>query len=259
MILRIPLGLKDKFILDKIATEDKKRENHQPQSYKNKVVLKPWGYEFLIFENECVAIWHLHIKNQHSTSMHCHPKKKTSLTVLKGKALSNTFQHRNYFEGLSGTIIEKGVFHSTRAESFDGIDLIELETPPNKLDLVRLNDAYGRQKEGYEGLTEMETINLDRYNFYYFEEPSTPVGQVFERSGCILSISAYQNQEEFIENFSFEPNSYYQICRGNVFNNEQEELYELGDSFSFDMVSQKEHLLIKEKTVIIKIHKVSTL
>ena len=106
MILRIPLGLKDKFILDKIATEDKKRENHQPQSYKNKVVLKPRGYEFLIFENECVAIWHLHIKNQHSTSMHCHPKKKTSLTVLKGKALSNTFQHRNYFEGLSGTIIE---------------------------------------------------------------------------------------------------------------------------------------------------------
>lgn len=255
MIVRTPLGLKDKFIIDKICSKERKLENKQPQSYKNKVVLKPWGHEYLIFENECVAIWHLHINHEHSTSMHCHPKKKTSLTVLNGTALSNTFHQRHYLEGLSSTIIEKGVFHSTRAESTGGIDLIEMETPPDKLDLVRLNDIYGRQKEGYEGLKEMETQNLEKYNHYYFDEPETPFGQKFDANGCLLSISTYRSQQEFQDHFSFKPNSYYQVCRGNVFNNEQEELYELGDSFSYKQACQKEHLSIKEKTVIIMIHK----
>jgi hypothetical protein len=55
--------------------------------------------------------------------------------------------------------------------------------------------------------------------------------------------------------FSLEANCYYQICRGNVFNNKEEELYELGDSFNTEMVANKEILSIKEKTVIIKICK----
>lgn len=255
MILRIPLGAKDKFIIDKIQGEKQKKYHSQPESYKNKVVLKPWGYEYLIFENELVAIWHLHIKNEHSTSMHCHPQKKTSLTVLSGTALSNTFMHRNYLEGLSATIIEKGVFHSTRAESPQGIDLIELETPPNKTDLVRLNDTYGRQKEGYEGLKEMRTNNLEEFDHYYFEEPDTPYGQehINKKSGCSLSISSYKNQEEFMDHFFLDSSTYYQICRGNIFNNEKEELYELGDVFKWDMISNKNVLSIKEKTVVIKI------
>jgi len=134
VIKRVSIGSKDKYILKEIGAQSEKKKNSQPLSYKNKVVIKPWGYEFLIFENELVAIWQLHIKSTHSTSMHCHPLKKTSLTVLRGRALSNTFGLRQIIDGLGATIIDKGVFHSTKAESEHGIDIIELETPPNKTD-----------------------------------------------------------------------------------------------------------------------------
>ena len=44
-------------------------------NYDINVVKKPWGYEYLAYENEHVALWFLHIKHTHSTSLHCHPKK----------------------------------------------------------------------------------------------------------------------------------------------------------------------------------------
>ena len=47
---------------------------------------KPWGHEYLIYENQDVAIWHLFINKWERTSLHCHPNKKTGLIVLQGGA-----------------------------------------------------------------------------------------------------------------------------------------------------------------------------
>jgi len=52
--------------------------------YHNAIVKKPWGYEYLAFENEYVAIWILHIIRKRKTSMHCHPRKKTGLILQAG-------------------------------------------------------------------------------------------------------------------------------------------------------------------------------
>ena len=41
-------------------------------SYDKTVVKKPWGYEYLAYENEDVGLWFLYIKEGHQTSMHCH-------------------------------------------------------------------------------------------------------------------------------------------------------------------------------------------
>ena len=54
------------------------------RDYSNVVVKKPWGYEYLIYCNDIVAIWILHIQCGAQTSMHCHPNKKASLVVLDG-------------------------------------------------------------------------------------------------------------------------------------------------------------------------------
>ena len=53
--------------------------------YKNIVVEKPWGKEYLAYENEHVGLWYLFIKKDQSTSMHCHPRKNTGLVCLDGK------------------------------------------------------------------------------------------------------------------------------------------------------------------------------
>ena len=66
--------------------ESEKRAKQDPFDYSNVIVTKPWGYEYLVFENEFVAIWMLHIVRKRKTSMHCHPNKRTSLILLNGNA-----------------------------------------------------------------------------------------------------------------------------------------------------------------------------
>ena len=51
-----------------------------------KATKKPWGKEYLLYQNDDVAIWHLFIEPGQSTSLHCHPSKKTGLVVLDGAA-----------------------------------------------------------------------------------------------------------------------------------------------------------------------------
>ena len=55
-------------------------------SYDSTIVKKPWGYEYLAYENNHVALWLLYIKHTHSTSLHCHPNKTTGLILLDGEA-----------------------------------------------------------------------------------------------------------------------------------------------------------------------------
>ena len=52
--------------------------------YQDLVVEKPWGFEYLAYENEDVALWALHITYENETSLHCHPNKDTGLIVLDG-------------------------------------------------------------------------------------------------------------------------------------------------------------------------------
>jgi len=124
----------------------------------DKAVEKPWGWEYLLYENEHIAIWHLHIYEGRQSSLHCHPNKKTGLIVLSGVAEVSFLT--DYVEQRGGqrifpkekVMIRKGVFHSTKAIVGD-LDLFEIETPVDKQDLVRLEDKYGREGKPYEDET----------------------------------------------------------------------------------------------------------
>lgn len=119
-------------------------------TYKDKIVIKPWGYEYLVYENDEVALWCLHINQGESTSMHCHPKKTTGLVLLNGEAEVSFLSDKRIIKGLDKVMIRRGLFHQTKALSEGGVDLFEIETPNDKEDLVRLYDNYGRQDKPYE-------------------------------------------------------------------------------------------------------------
>jgi acetolactate synthase I/II/III large subunit len=147
--------------------------------YHNAIVKKPWGYEYLVFENEFVAIWILHIIRKRKTSMHCHPRKKTSLILLSGTA---TFHHTNgsiELQPLDGVVIDKGAYHLTEAASSlpmvpvseNGIWVMEIESPPLKTDLVRIGDQYGRTGASYEGVSQMV---FNPSHCLTLEEPHAP-------------------------------------------------------------------------------------
>lgn len=155
------------------------------RDYSKVVVRKPWGYEYLIFSNQTVAIWVLYLESCAETSMHCHPNKKTSLVVLEGQVKCQTLVgswDRSIGEGL---LIDKGVFHQTIAVSESGAFVMEIETPINKRDLVRLKDKYCREGKGYE--TE-DQYCFDTKNYKYTGDLSMIVqknlNHVLESFGC---------------------------------------------------------------------------
>jgi len=118
-------------------------------NHKSVIVQKPWGYEYLAYENEQVALWVLHIKKGHSTSMHCHPNKTTGLIVVSGSVEMKFIADSKRLDAPAKQMIRRGLFHQTCALS-DDVIVFEIETPVNKKDLVRLTDTYGRECSGYE-------------------------------------------------------------------------------------------------------------
>lgn len=79
----------------RIAEQEGRQSGDEAEfDYSDVIVIKPWGYEFLIFENDWVAIWMLHIGRKRKTSMHPHPSKVTSLVLLSGEATCSHLEVR---------------------------------------------------------------------------------------------------------------------------------------------------------------------
>jgi acetolactate synthase I/II/III large subunit len=186
----------DRLISDNKETklESEKRLKKDSFDYSKVIVKKPWGYEYLIFENEFVAIWMLHIVRKRKTSMHCHPKKRTSLILLSGNATCSHLEDSEKLNPLEGVVIDEGVFHLTEAsselpidpQSENGIWVMEIESPPNKADLIRMKDEYGRSGKAYEGTGDMV---FDPSDCIKFEEPEP--GKIIRKNfnDCVFSLA----------------------------------------------------------------------
>ena len=252
-VRNISISQKDKqHLMAARSSQVERSEQEQPDSYENRVVIKPWGYEFLVFENEWVAIWFLYIKKDHSTSMHCHPNKKTSLTVLSGKALCNTFRHRNFMSAGDSLIINEAVFHSTKALSLDGIGLIEVETPPEKQDLVRLEDSYGRKNCGYEGCSKMTSKNLDEFNFFSFDHKDFNGERFTLDNRFSISMESYLTPENFETSFNPDADSIYCVCKGALLGRDDTIVLDVGETERSKFFPLDMRVKIDEETLLMK-------
>jgi uncharacterized cupin superfamily protein len=124
----------------------------QKKNIKNFVVPKPWGSEYLIYENNKIAIWLLNIGYRKSTSFHCHAHKKTGLIVLDGVVQVYFLNGDKILkdEDLSHVTLHSGVFHSSKGLSSGFSSILEVESSKDKQDLIRMKDSYGRQSKPYE-------------------------------------------------------------------------------------------------------------
>jgi len=149
-------------------------------STSNVIVKKPWGQEYSIYEDPAMAIWLLQINPRQKTSLHCHPKKKTGLIVLNNTARIHLLEKSFELQGLSKIMIRNWMFHQTENPSSDApLFVIEVETPNEKGDLIRIRDDYGRKNQPFEGKEHWElksnecfSINDQRslFNNYVFEK-----------------------------------------------------------------------------------------
>jgi len=211
------------------------------------VVNKPWGYEYLLYSNEQLAIWILHIKKDCLTSMHCHIDKKTSLFVLSGEAICTTLSKGFNLKEGDGLIIEKGVFHSTQAISDDGITIMEIETPVKKTDLLRLLDNYGREAKGYESEKEM-TQNLTDYTHITLTDED--IGIVKKIGKMNVSIQELKTENE-ISNFLKYPNGISVIIEGKII--EGDLRFGIADLLDVDKIKDINNLIVKKPLRILNI------
>lgn len=116
--------------------------------YEGVRVVKPWGHEIERYRDDSCSLTWLHLHTRQQTSLHAHQQKTALMFIVGGLAKLHTLNGQYELSEGDMVVIEKGAFH--RIESLDKpLVLYEIETPPNKLDLFRLQDAYGRG-QGYE-------------------------------------------------------------------------------------------------------------
>ncbi len=209
------------------------------------VVKKPWGHEYLLYDDGNAAAWILYLNKGASTSMHCHLYKKTALVVLKGEAISTTLSEGFILKESDGLVLDKKVFHSTQSISEEGTILLELETPSKKTDVVRLIDLYGRETAGYESESEMVTnFGLDERIFFPSNEEETikKIGNTF------ISISTVE--ENSVISLINVKSSGVIILDGELRDEVNRKTFSRGDLFS---ISKYPSLRAIRKTKILKI------
>jgi len=225
MIKRIPISKEDQDKLQSIIT-DSPTQADDFFDYRNVVIKKPWGHEYLIFQNDESAVWILHMKKGYKTSMHCHPRKKTSLIILAGEARCSTLMTQKYLKAGEGLLLDKGVFHQTESVTPDWIILMEVETPVNKHDLVRVDDAYGRVGRRYEG-HEYHSVFDDSICHFYDEGRYNCTKKIGDCELTIVNSSDVTTLKDTIHKFN--PHI-VTLLKGNVCDPDKECIMEVGDS-----------------------------
>lgn len=147
--------------------------NNPKINYKNKICIKPWGYEYLAYESNKIGIWMLNINKNNKTSLHKHYNKDTLLIVISGCVKLNLINDYKLLSIFDIITIPKDKFHGIESITDNSI-ILELEiyndntTFSDKNDLFRINDIYKRDNIGYEKSIQISE-DLNKYNYIYFE------------------------------------------------------------------------------------------
>ena len=182
--------------------------------YDNRIVNKPWGYEYVVYRNASkLVVTLLKINYNNSTSLHCHPQKKSGFILLEGKALFQLGLWKKRSEvhtSPSKRMIARGLFHSIKALSKDGLTALEFETPVDKNDLVRFKDNYGRAQKSYEGkkFTKIMTSDLLK-----FKKPSLRKKQIYKIKKAKIVIETHRDFKKLLKN---KPNTIFAILEGSI-------------------------------------------
>jgi len=132
------------------------------------------------------------------------------------------------------------------------IYLLEVETPPNKTDLVRLQDRYGRESSGYEGVTEMQAENLQDFDYFYFEE-SDAYGKITHSSKQFsATFEVFTDNNDFKKHFRIKEGELYTSCRGKLFDKRNNLLLDVGNSQKAEILTNIKEISISGKMVLLR-------
>ncbi len=220
--------------------------------YDNKIVYKPWGYEYVVYRNSNnLSVTLLSIDYNKTTSLHCHPKKKSGFILVGGKALFQLGLWKKRSEvhsSPSKRMIARGLFHSIKALSKNGLLALEFETPVNKNDLVRFKDSYGRQQKSYEGKKFTKNIGSQ---FIKFKKPKLGKKQIYKINKLKISLEVHKSFRGLLMN---KKSTIFAILDGSIVDNSGRSVLSYGDIIrTNDLKVLSEVFKIKKQLSVAKV------
>ena len=218
-------------------------------NYSKKLVKKPWGNEYLVYENGIIAIWMLNIESNKNTSLHCHTKKKTGLILLEGALdVDLGFYDTKKLSAPDKVMLRSGLFHSSKSVNTKS-KVLEIETPIDKEDLVRFEDNYGRQEQPYEGNEFISDLSKDEI---LFKEPDN-FNQEYQFKDSILKFERHYNCDNLI---SKSDDTIFAIIKGGLFSSNSQVVLSPGDVVKTETVKKLSQVFkIKEYMDVLIINK----
>ena len=227
---------------------------NRKKKYKNLVVTKPWGSEYIACENNTTATWLLKIKKNHKTSLHCHPKKKTGFIVLDGKVeVELGFYEKVKLKAPSKLMIRPGLFHSTKALSKNNATILEVETPIDKNDLVRFKDNYGRENRSYEGRNKMKK---KLPNDFFFKIPKKFGINKYKFKSLVITVEKHKNAKKLANRSK---NTIFAVLDGGLADKKRRFVLSPGDIVKTDTISKlTEVFSVLKKITVLTVSKKTT-
>jgi mannose-6-phosphate isomerase-like protein (cupin superfamily) len=231
-------------------------KNKENNFYSNKVVYKPWGYEYIIYrDSNRLAITYVKINPGHKTSLHCHPKKKTGFIILSGNAVVQIGIYKKnvqYHKSVSRLVLRPGLFHSIKATSKQGVEALEFETPFIKKDLIRFKDEYGRKNKAYEG--SKFTKNIDS-GFIRFKKPKLGKKNIYKLSNLKILLEKRGNLKHLAKK---DDKTSLAILDGNIVDNKGQKVISYGEIIKTSTLKiLSERFKIKKPITLLRVYKKS--
>lgn len=212
------------------------RKNSNKIDYLNIINDKPWGKEYLAYQNKEIGIWILHVNKDQETSLHCHFKKDTILMPISGCFkinLYNSFVILNLFDSI---YVPRNTFHGIHSYSENAV-LMEIEiytehiSYTDKNDLLRIKDIYNRDKTQYEtSVTERipekdEVMRFENLNKYCINNTKIKILDIYSLEDLkrekydkvfLLEGSVYSNNTKMTSGSSIDFNSSISFLTDNI-------------------------------------------
>ena len=221
--------------------------------YDNRIVFKPWGYEYVVYRSgNNLSVTILNINSNKSTSLPCHPKKKTGFVLLSGKALIQLGlwkQESKVYKSPSKLMIRTGLFHSIKCISKKPLIALEFETPVAKNDLVRYYDKYGRENISYEKGNKKTFIKSNLVKFNKFKKKI----QKYSFGSSEVSLEQHKNFHKLLKE---KKDTIFGILGGNVTNKIKKNILSQGDIIKVGTIKKLAKVFkINKKLIVLKIKK----
>lgn len=231
-------------------------KNKDNNFYSNKVVYKPWGYEYIIYrDSNRLAITYVKINPGHKTSLHCHPKKKTGFIILSGNAVVQIGIYKKnvqYHKSVSRLVLRPGLFHSIKATSKQGVEALEFETPFIKKDLIRFKDEYGRKNKAYEGTKFTKNINS---GFIRFKKPKLGKKNIYKLSNLKILLEKRKNLKHLPKK---DDKTSLAILDGNIVDNKGQKVISYGEIIKTSTLKiLSERFMVKKPITLLRVYKKS--